>query len=76
MHRRHHCVCHHGRRRTTRSRRREERAVRRAVEDAPREHELCVGVVVDEHTDADHPDAVRDKPDLDDRLRSASGTPR
>ena len=50
--------------------RREER-VRRASEDAPREHELRVNVVrVDEHTDADHPDAIRDKPDLDDRLRS------
>ena len=50
--------------------RREER-LRRASEDAPREHELLVNVVrVDEHTDADHPDAIRDKPDLDDRLRS------
>ena len=43
--------------------RREER-IRRAPEDAPREHQLRVFVVRDEDNEA------MDEPDLDDRLRS------
>ena len=43
---------------------RREEGVRRAPEDAPREHQLRVFVVRDEDNEA------MDEPDLDDRLRS------
>ena len=49
---------------------RREEGVRRAPEDAPREHQLRVNVVRKDDHDRDRAHPIVDEPDLDDRLRS------